>query len=639
MDKKDVQYTSENIQVLSDLDAVRQNYGVYIGDNQTPVQLLQEAIDNAIDEVTNGYSEGLEVYITKSAGDDMTYSVIDFGRGIPTGKKLVEGKEMTILEAISTRLNSGGKFNNSAYLSSAGLHGMGLCIINALSDKFSIMSTNSGITGVIDCTNGGKLTSPVEYKETKASSGTQISFTINKGNAHFYDNQIPFEYIVEKLNTYKAFGVKGIKLFLNNADVTDTYLTVDETPFALHQHPMDNGESAIKMDIIVENSNKEKFRLAFNYVSSNSTSYKFFGYVNYLTCNQGGHIMAAQDAIVKALDLFCEKRNIAKPSTMASDYWIGLCAIVHCNIIKKSFASQTKDRLTTGTGATRDYFDELISLLVEEINKQFDKNVGIVKAIVQRITDYRKERETRKELKGLSQYITINQSEGSTVRRGSVYEKLTECSSKNRDECELIMTEGDSASGGLIRTRDKKTVAILPLRGKIKNVVGCSITDCLKNKEIAGIISTVGTGILDKCDVERIRYNEILYAADADADGAHITNLVIALFVNLMPEVVKQHKLKLIISPLYGYKDSKGEWKPAFRFEDLPKTVRESGKFERYKGLGSLDDIQVKEFLLNKEKRKTVTIEYPSDVDEFNNILGTAEGRRKLLTGLGILQE
>ena len=639
MEKEKLQYTSENIQVLSDLDAVRQNYGVYIGDNQTPVQLLQEAIDNAIDEVTNGYSTGLEVHINKSTGDDMTYSVVDYGRGIPTGKKLVEGKEMSILEAISTRLNSGGKFNNSAYLSSAGLHGMGLCIINALSDKFSIMSTNNGIVGTINCTDGGKLTSSVDYVETKVSSGTQISFTINKDNPHFYNNQIPFEYIVEKLNTYKAFGVKGIKLFLNDTDVTKTYLTVDETPFALHQHPMSNGENAVEMDITVENDKKEKFRLSFNYISSNSTSYKFFGYVNYLTCNQGGHIMAAQDAIVKAIDMFCEKRNINKPSTLASDYWIGLCAIVHCNIIKKSFASQTKDRLTTGTGATRDYFDSLVSLLVEEINKQFDKHVGIVKAIVQRISDYRQERENRKELKGLSQYITVNQSTGSTVRRGSVYEKLTECSSKNRDECELIVTEGDSASGGLIRTRDKKTVAILPLRGKIKNVVGCSIVDVLKNKEIAGIISTVGTGILDKCDIDKIRYNDILYAADADADGAHITNLVIALFVNLMPNVVKQNKLKLIITPLYGYKDNKGEWQAAFKFEDMPKTVRESGKFERYKGLGSLDDEQVKEFLLNKTKRKVVTVEYPSDVDEFNDILGTAEGRRKLLTGLGILHE
>lgn len=638
MEKEKLQYTSENIQVLSDLDAVRQNYGVYIGDNQTPVQLLQEAVDNAIDEVTNGYSTGLEVHINKSVDDNMTYSVVDFGRGIPTGKKSVEGKEMSILEAISTRLNSGGKFNNSAYLSSAGLHGMGLCIINALSDEFSIMSTNNGIVGTINCVDGGKLTSSVDYVKTEASSGTQISFTINKDNPHFYNNQIPFEYIVEKLNTYKAFGVKGIKLFLNDTNVTETYLTVDETPFALHQHPMSNGENAVEMDITVENDKKEKFRLAFNYISSNSTSYKFFGYVNYLTCNQGGHIMAAQDAIVKAIDMFCEKRNINKPSTLASDYWIGLCAIVHCNIIKKSFASQTKDRLTTGTGATRDYFDSLVSLLVEEINKQFDKHVGIVKAIVQRISDYRQERENRKELKGLSQYITINQSEGSTVRRYSAYEKLTECQSTNRDECELIITEGDSAAGGIKRTRDKRITAVLPLKGKILNVTRATMTQALKNKEIAGIISSVGTNIFEKCNVDKIRYGDIYYAADADVDGMHITNLVIALFVTFMPAVVEAGKLKLIMSPLYIYKDNKGEWQSADSFEELPKYVQDKKSFTRLKGLGEMNDNQVKEFLLNPKKRKTVTVRMPSDIEKFMYIMETGEGKRELLTDLGILQ-
>lgn len=632
-------YNADSIKILSDLDHIRKNPGMYIGESagENPRHLLQEAIDNAMDEAMNGYSEGFEVHIEKLASDDMVYTVVDYGSGIPVGYKTIGDKKVSILEAILTKSNSGGKFDNTAYLNSSGVHGVGAKCINALSNKVVVVSTNNGVTGKIECVEGEPV-AEVKYEKTSAKSGTSISFTINKDNKYFENNQIPFDYIVEKLNVYQAFGIKNIKLFLNNEDVTDTYI-VSETPFSLHQHPMDNGENAIKMDVTVENSNKERFRLAFNYISGSSTSYKFYGYVNYLTCNQGGHIMAAQEAIVKAIDSFCEKRNIVKPSTMASDYWIGLCAIVHCNIIKKSFASQTKDKLTTGTGATRDYFNELIESLVVEINKQFDKHVGVVKAIIQRIADYRKERENRKELKGLSQYITINQSTDSTVRRGSVYEKLTECSSKNRDECEIIMTEGDSASGGLIRTRDKKTVAVLPLRGKIKNVVGCSITDCLKNKEIAGIISTMGTGILDKCDINKIRYNEILYAADADADGAHITNLVIALFVNLMPEIVKAGKLKLIISPLYGYKDSKGDWRPAFTFEELPEDIVKKGNFERFKGLGALDDCQVKEFLLDKNKRKTITVEYPSDIDEFNNILGTAEGRRKLLTGLGILQE
>lgn len=631
-------YNAESIKVLSDIEHIRKNPGMYIGDVDTPRHLLQECIDNAIDEVTNGYSSGFEIHITKTSGDDMIYKVVDYGRGIPTGYKEINGQNFSILEVLTTKSNSGGKFDNKAYLSSSGLHGLGLKCVTALSDRVSIKSINNGVMGEIQLDNA-EVTIPVNYVETEEHSGTSIEFKVNNENIYFNNNQIPFDYIVDKLNMYQAFGIQGIKLFLNGIDVTETYVLA-HSPFDLHKHPMDNGQNAIILDEIVENSKGEKFRIAFNYVSSSSTSYKFNGYTNYLyNKDGGGHITAAQKAIIKAFHIFCDKRNITYPSDMSSDYFIGLNCIVSVNIIKKAFASQTKDKLITGTGTTLSYFNELIELMAESINKVFDRNVGVIKALIQRIADYRKERENRKELKGLSQYITINQSTTSTVRRGSVYEKLTECSSKNRDECELIMTEGDSASGGLIRTRNKQTTAILPLKGKIKNVVGCSITEILKNKEIAGIISSVGCGILDKCDVNRMRYFDVLYAGDADADGYHIINLVIALFVNLMPEVVKQGHLKLITSPLYVYKDKNNEWQGVDRFDDMPKSIRDKGQFTRIKGLGELNDDQVKEFLLNKEKRHVVTVEYPSDLEEFNSIMSTSDGRRNLLTGLGLLQE
>lgn len=632
------EYNSDSIKILSDIDHIRLRSGMYVGDNANTIPLFNEAIDNSVDEVTAGYSDSLIIDCVVD-DDKAIYTITDTGRGIPTGVKEVNGQEVPILEAIITKANSGGKFDNSAYLSSAGLNGVGMCCINALADTMTVRSIHNGVAGEIK-TKDGIVVSPVEYKKTKEKSGTITSFKVSKDNRYFDDFIVPYDYIIHKLNTYQAFGIKGIKFIYNGEDRTESEITAT-SPFDLHKHPMDNGENAIIGDITVTNSKQEKLRLSFNYIAGSSTSYKFNGYTNYLyNKDGGGHIMAAQDALVKAFNMFCEKRNITIPSTMASDYFIGLNAIVSCNIIEKAFASQTKDKLITGTGTTRNYFNELVGLLAEAINEQvFDKHVGIVKAIVQRIADYRKERENRKELKGLSQYITINQSTGSTVRRCSVYEKLTECSSKNRDECELIMTEGDSASGGLIRTRDKKTVAVLPLKGKIKNVVGCSITDALKNKEIAGIISSVGAGILDKCNTEKRRYKDVIYAGDADEDGAHITNLVVALFVTLMPSIVKEGHLKLVLSPLYGYQDKNGEWQGAFKFDDMPKDVQKSGKYERYKGLGSLDDEQVKEFLLNKNKRKLVTVNYPSDIDEFNYIMSTSEGRRGLLTDLGILQE
>lgn len=630
-------YDADSIKILSDLDHIRQRSGMYIGDNGV-AHLLQEVIDNAIDEIECHGSDKIEVHINKSVTDDMTYTVVDSGAGIPVGYKEVNGKKVSILEAILTKTNSGGKFDNAAYLSSAGTNGVGSTVVNALADEVMIWSTHNGVTGEIRCVNGEPV-APVKYVDTPdKKSGTTFMFIIKRDNPYFETNEVPFDYIVNKLNVYQAFGIKGIRLFLNGEDITDKYVTAT-SPFDLHKHPMDNGDNAIVVDVAVESENKERFRFAFNYISGSSTSYKFYGYTNCLyNKDGGGHITAAQNALIGAFAKFCEKRNIPVPSNTSSDYFIGLNGIVSCNIIEKAFASQTKDRLITGTGSTRNYFADLELLLVDAIVEQFEKHVGVVKAIVQRIADYRKERENRKELKGLSQYITINQSEGSTVRRYSAYEKLTECQSSNRDECELIITEGDSASGGIRRTRDKRITAVLPLKGKILNITRATMTQALKNKEIAGIISSVGTNIFDKCDVNKMRYGNIYYAADADVDGMHITNLVIALFVNYMPAVVKAGKFQLIMSPLYVYKDKKGEWQDADDFVDLPKYIKDSGKFTRIKGLGELSDAQVKAFLLDPKKRKTVTVNMPEDVNQFNYIMSTGEGKRGLLEDLGILE-
>lgn len=631
-------YNADSIKILSDIDHIRLRSGMYIGDNSNTIPLFNEAIDNSVDEVTSGYSDSLLINCVVD-DEKATYTIKDTGRGIPTGVKEVNGQEMPILEAIITKANSGGKFDSSAYLSSAGLNGVGLCCINALADKMTLRSVNNGVVGEIKTENGVVVT-PVEYKKIKEKSGTIISFTVLKENKYFDDYVVPYEYIVHKLNTYQAFGIKNIKFIYNGEDLTEKEITAT-SPFDLHKHPMDNGKNALVCDISVEAENKERFRIAFNYIDSASTSYKFNGYTNYLyNKDGGGHILAAQEAIIEAFKIFCDKRNITMPSNMNSDYFIGINCIVACNIIEKAFSSQTKDKLITGTGTTRDYFKGLVKLVAEEINRQcFEKNVGITKALIQRISDYRKERENKKELKGLSQYITINQSEGNTVRRGVNYDKLVECSSKNKNETELMILEGDSASSGCIRNRNKATQAILSLKGKLKNIVGCTMTDALKNKEIAGIISVVGTGIFDKCDIKRIRYNEILYVGDSDSDGYQIQNLVISFFVNYMPEVVKAGKLKLVISPLYIYKNKDNEWQGADTINEMPKNVINKHEYIRIKGIGEYNPDQLKVFVLDKNKRKTITVKYPSNLEEFNDIMGTSTGKRSLLMETGLLEE
>lgn len=634
-------YTAENIRVLSDLEHIRKNPGMYIGSVETPSQLISEVIDNAIDEVINHDSDGFEVVVNTS-DDGITYIVTDHGYGIPAGYKEIDGKQLSILETLITKSNSGGKFDDKAYLSSAGVHGLGITCVNALADEVFITSVSNGQKGSIHTINGEPV-NKVEYLDTDEKSGTSFGFTIKSDNAYFDSKEIPIQFIFDKLNVYQAYGIKNIKF---SVDGESRELTA-HTPLDLYPHAdklkhKDNYKPAITTGdniIEVQTEKGEKLSVAFEYTSETSTSSSFHGFVNFVTCNQGGHISAVQRAIQVALYEFCRDRNIKEPSDFPSDYYIGINVVCSCNIINKQFSSQTKERLITGTGSTWGYFNKLVQLLSTEINKNvFSKNVGVTKALLKRVADYRERLNKQSELRGLSQYVKVNDSTDSLVRRGSVYEKLVECTNKNRDECELIILEGDSAMSGLLRLRDKTKTALLPLKGKLKNVVGVSPIEALKNKEIAGIVNSVGTGILNNCNIDRIRYANILYLGDSDADGKHICNLITALFVNYLPDVVKEGRFHMLTSPLYTYKEN-GVWSGTDDFDEMPDEIREKQAFTRIKGIGEMNDDQLQEFVLNPDKRNLVTVDYPSDLDEFNHIMSTIAGRRKLVIDSGLLVE
>lgn len=635
------EYTADSIRVLSDLDHIRQNPGMYISDVTTPHHLLTECIDNAIDEVANHGSKGFTVRVI-TADDKITYVVQDFGFGIPAGYKEVGEKQIAILELLLTKSNSGGKFDSKAYLSSAGLHGLGLKAINALADEVEVTSINNGTKGYVHMVKG-EAVEPTVYTQTKEKSGTTFSFTICKNNPYFDDYKIPMSFINQRLNMYQAFGVENVHLYRDDQEIELTaHSLADLYPHTDKLKNPDNYKPAIMGDVEVENDKGEKLRVYFEYTGSSATSYSFHGFVNYITCNQGGHISAVQKAICLALTDFCEARQDVKvPSDYINDYFIGLNAICSCNIIEKAFSSQTKEKLITGSGNSYGYFNELMYKLSTKIRTEvFDKNVGMTKALIKRIAEYRKRLDNQSELRGLSQYIKVNDNtDGYGIRRGSVYEKLVECTSKIRDDCELLILEGDSAASGCIRNREKETQAILPLRGKLKNITTCSKMEAFKNKEIAGIISSVGCDVFERCNIEHLRYNEILYVGDSDSDGYHIQNLVISLFVNFMPDVVKAGKLKLVCSPLYVYKTNTGNWIGVDSIADIPLVTREKQAFTRIKGIGEFNEDQLKEFILNKDFRRTITVQYPRDLGLFNEIMSTSLGKRNLITSLGILEE
>jgi DNA gyrase/topoisomerase IV subunit B len=252
--------------------------------------------------------------------------------------------------------------------------------------------------------------------------------------------------------------------------------------------------------------------------------------------------------------------------------------------------------------------------------------------LIKRFEEYRLAQNALLSRKEISSLIKVNEDSGDNIRRRSVVSKLVECTSRKRDDTELFIVEGDSAMGPYLYVRDKATQAVLPIRGKILNTTYKDLKEVIQNKEICDIANSIGCGIGAQCDASKSRYERIIISADADPDGLQINCLVLAVFINLFPDMVKQGRVFVSLPPLYCWSTKKGyDWCDSV--EDVPAGV----KVERFKGLGSMNNDQLYHFLVNKDTRKVLQIEYPSDIDEFNKILGTSEGKGNLLKDLGII--
>ena len=238
--------------------------------------------------------------------------------------------------------------------------------------------------------------------------------------------------------------------------------------------------------------------------------------------------------------------------------------------------------------------------------------------------------------KEISSLIKINNDTEDNVRRRTVVSKLVECSSRKRAGTELFLVEGDSAKGPYLFTRNKETQAILPLRGKILNITNKTVKEAVKNSEICDIANAMGCGIGANCDASKSRYERILLSSDADVDGAHITCLIASVFINLFPDMVKQGRVYISMPPLYCWGDNPKNYGWCNKVEDIPKNAR---NVHRFKGLGEMNSDQLEYFLVNPETRNTFVVEYPSDVEEFNRILGTSTGKNDLFKELGIIVE
>ena len=373
-------------------------------------------------------------------------------------------------------------------------------------------------------------------------------------------------------------------------------------------------------------------KVALRYTSD--TKDRYFGYTNLLSNYLGGtHIQCLSKTVQATWEALIAKYKNLRPTVdlKPSDYLVGLRGICAVFIAHPEFSSQTKEKLVVN----KSYFDELMAVFSKALTKYLVNNIDTAQQLIKRFEEYRIAQNALLSRKEISSLIKINEDTGDNIRRRSVVSKLVECTSKKRDGTELFIVEGDSAMGPYLYVRDKATQAVLPIRGKILNTTYKDLKEVIQNKEICDIANSIGCGIGAQCDASKSRYERIIISADADPDGKQINCLVLAVFINLFPDMVKQGRVFVSLPPLYCWGKSVKDYGWCNRVEDIPTTAKD---VHRFKGLGEMNDDQLYYFLVDKDTRNVLQIDYPSDIDEFNKILGTSEGKGSLLKDLGIIK-
>ena len=615
-------YNSDSIKVLSCLEHIRQRKGMYIGEAATPSSLLSEIFDNAIDEVQAGYSSELIVNIDTK---NNIYSVRDYGRGIPHGMKTLDnGDKKEILEVLLTVSNSGGKFNNDSYNYSSGLNGLGMTVTNALSKYMEITSYRDG--RYVNAITQSDDSVQINYGVSDEKNGTLVMFSPDK--QYFHSAKIPVEFIKDRCKVASALGFRA-RLIVDGIEQK-----TDASMFDLIKEENTNVSTYVNIQPIeVISTTAEKMKVALKYTSE--TNDRYFGYTNLLSNYLGGtHVQELAKTITSSWIEFIDKHKNMKPAVdlHSNDYLVGLRGVCAVFIAHTEFSSQTKEKLVVN----KKYFEELMSLFKARFLKYLEDNIVIAQQLIKRFEEYRVAQNNLLSRKEISSLIKVNNDSEDNIRRRSVVSKLVECTSRKRKDTELFIVEGDSAKGPFLFTRNQELQAVLPLRGKILNITNKTVKEAVKNSEICDIANAMGCGIGANCDANKSRYDRVVIAADADMDGAQINCLVLSVFINLFPDMVKQGRVYISMPPLYCWGDNPKNYGWCNKVEDIPKTAK---NVVRFKGLGEMENSQLKYFLVDPDTRNTLQVQYPSDIEEFNRILGSSEGKRDLLTELGIIEK
>lgn len=646
------EYTAKSINVLKGLEAVRKRPAMYIGDigSRGLHHLINEVVDNSIDEALAGYNDRVVVTIHK----DQSVSVEDRGRGIPVDMHPVEKK--SALEVVMTILHAGGKFDKNSYKVSGGLHGVGVSVVNALSEWMRVEVKREGKIYFQEYKRGVPKTAVKQIGTYKSeNTGTKITFMPDK--EIFKVVKFHFDTVAERLR----------ELAYLNKEVTMTLKDEAEGQEEVYKFKgglidfvkyLDENRSPIHKPVYIEGEkDNTPVEIAFEY--SDSYSENIHSYVNNINTIEGGtHLVGFRTALTRTFNNYAYKNGLIKDSNKITltgdDFKEGLTAVISVKVMEPQFEGQTKTKL--GNGEVKSAVETLVG---EKLSEFLEENASIAKKIIDKCMRAAEAREAARKAREL-------------VRRKNALDsmhlpgKLADCSINDPEHCEIYIVEGDSAGGSAKMGRDRRFQAILPIKGKILNVEKAKINKILENIEIQAMVSAIGAGIGEEFDHEKARYGKIILMTDADVDGSHIRTLLLTFLYRHMKELITSGKVYIAQPPLFKIKKGKEELY-AFDEEERDKILKRfkadaKGKEEkvvvveegeaaettegteqqtkgilisRYKGLGEMNPEQLWSTTMNPETRTVlqVNLESAAAADKiFETLMGDAvEPRRDFI--------
>ena len=615
-------YGAESIKVLEGLEAVRKRPGMYIGDTSTRGlhHLVYEVVDNSVDEAMAGFCDEIKITIHT----DESISVQDNGRGIPTDPHPYNGRPTS--EVVLTVLHAGGKFGNGAYKVSGGLHGVGVSVVNALSEWLVVTIARDGVEKTQRFERGVPVTDlsegvPADWR------GTRIEY--------LPDKEI-FEDVHHSLDTLKsrfkelAFLNPGLKISVLDERTNESREYLFKGGIGAFVKYIDRDRMPLFENPVVLSGTRDNISIDVGFQYNDSYQEHIYTYANLIHTIEGGtHLVGLRTALTRAINEAARSAKVLRDkeeNLSGDDLKEGLTCVLSVRLGEPQFEGQTKTKL--GNSEVRGAVD---SLVYEGLMSTFEDRPEIIKPIVEKAIKARRAREAAKRAREL-------------VRKGamsglSLPGKLADCSSKHAEDTELYIVEGDSAGGSAKQGRDRTFQAILPLRGKILNVEKAHMDKMLANREIQTIITALGCGIGNEFDATKLRYHKIIIMTDADVDGAHISTLLLTFFYRHMPELLAQGYLYLAQPPLYRVAFGKTvnycytDRELRQHVDSAPDPAKVS--VQRYKGLGEMNPEQLWDTTMNPENRILKKVELDDNflADEYFDILmgDKVEPRREFI--------